>query len=377
MKKLGLLLLSGIILVACNQKGGDDRLKKLENLKKEREELTKEINTLEDELIAEGLLQKDKSVQVKVEAIDSTGFVSYLDLQGKVDGDDNVTATAKTVGVINNVYVKEGQTVYRGQTLAVMDASVLSQSLAELEQQASFLEDIYKRQKALWEQNVGSEIQYLQAKNNFESMQNRISTVKSQIAMNYITSPISGRVEEVNVKVGSSVAPGTPAFRVVNFDKVKVTAEVSETYSKNLKVGSKVLLSFPDLNYETEAPLTFVSKYINPGSRSFRIECVLPSEKGQDYRANMIAVMKINVYSNPEAVSVPQNVVQTSSKGDYLFVAVKKGNKDVAEMRMVKTGEVYNGRTEIVSGLKPGERVVVMGFNTLKDGNELKIVSDN
>ncbi len=376
MRKLVLLLLAGVVLASCNKGNADDRLKQLEDLKKEREELSKQINDLEEELIAEGLLIKDKSIQVKVQTIDTTGFVSFLDLQGKVDGDENVTATAKTVGVINGVYVKEGQAVYRGQTLAVMDASVLAQSLAELEQQASFLEDIYKRQKSLWEQNVGSEIQYLQAKNNFESMQNRIATVKSQIAMNYITSPISGRIEEVNVKVGSSVAPGTPAFRVVNFAKVKVTAEVSETYSKNLNVGSKVRLSFPDLNYETEAPLTFVSKYINPGSRSFKVECVLPAEKGMDYRANMIAVMKINVYANPEAVCIPQNVVQTSSKGDYVYVAVTKNKKEVAEMRMVKTGEVYDGNVEILSGLKKGDRVVVMGFNTLKDGTELKIAKD-
>lgn len=376
MRKFVLLLLAGVVLASCNKGNADERLKKLEDLKKEREELSKQINDLEEELIAEGLLIKDKSIQVKVQTIDTTGFVSFLDLQGKVDGDENVTATAKTVGVINGVYVKEGQTVYRGQTLAVMDASVLAQSLAELEQQASFLEDIYKRQKSLWEQNVGSEIQYLQAKNNFESMQNRIATVKSQIAMNYITSPISGRIEEVNVKVGSSVAPGTPAFRVVNFAKVKVTAEVSETYSKNLNVGSKVRLSFPDLNYETEAPLTFVSKYINPGSRSFKVECVLPAQKGMDYRANMIAVMKINVYANPEAVCIPQNVVQTSSKGDYVYVAVTKNKKEVAEMRMVKTGEVYDGNVEILSGLKKGDRVVVMGFNTLKDGTELKIAKD-
>jgi RND family efflux transporter MFP subunit len=369
-------MLMAFALAACNQKSSDDRLNKLDDLKKEREKITKEINELEQNLIAEGLLVVDKSVQVQVQELDSAGFVSYLDLQGKVDGDENVIATAKTVGVITAVYVKEGQTVYRGQTLAVMDASVLYQSLAELEQQTTFLEDIYKRQKSLWEQNIGSEIQYLQAKNNFEGMQNRVATLKQQIAMNYITSPISGRVEEVNVKVGSSAAPGAPAFRVVNFAKVKVTAEVSETYTKNLTVGSKVMVSFPDLNYETEAPLSFVSKYISPSSRSFRIECVLPPAKGMEYRANMIAVMKINIYSNPEAMVVPQNVVQTSSKGDYVYVAVKKGKKEIAEKRIVKTGEVYDGNVEILSGLKKGDRVVVMGFNTLKDGTELNIAFD-
>lgn len=373
MKQFGIIMLMIFALAACTEKSSDDRLKKLEDLKKEREKITKEINELEEQLIAEGMLVKDKSIQVEVSTIDTTEFKSYLDLQGVVDGDENVTATAKTVGVINGVYVKEGQSVYRGQTLAVMDASVLQQSLAELESQLVFLEDLYNRQKSLWEQNIGSELQYLQAKNNMESMQKRIATVRQQIAMNYITSPISGRVEEVNVKVGSSVAPGTPAFRVVNFAKVKVKTEVSETYSKNLAVGSTVLVSFPDLNYEAEAKLSFVSKYISPNNRSFAVECVLPAEKNMDYRANMMAVMKINTYTNPKAIVLPQSIVQNSAKGEYVYVIVKKGNIEVAETRIVKTGKVYNGQIEILSGLKKGDRVVTLGFNSLKDGSEVKI----
>jgi len=376
MKKVGTILLIALILVSCNNGSSDDRLKKLEDLKRERESLTKEINALEEELIAEGLLVKDKGTQVEVLEIDTTEFISYLDLQGKVDGDENVTATAKTVGVIMNLLVKEGQLVSRGQTLAMMDASVMQQGLAELKQQEIFLQDVFKRQKSLWEQNIGSEMQYLQAKNNLEGIQNRIATTKQQIAMNYITSPISGRIEEVNVKVGSSVAPGTPAFRVVNFNKVKVASEVSESYSKNVKMGSKVLISIPDLTYETEAPLSFVSKYINPGSRSFRIECVMPSVKDMDYRANMIAVMKISVYNNPKAIVVPQNIVQSSANGEYVYVAVKKGKKEIAEMRIVTTGEVYKGTVEILSGLKKGDRVIVLGYNNLKEGSELHVSSN-
>jgi RND family efflux transporter MFP subunit len=374
MKKIGVLLIALIVLASCGSESKDDRLTKLENLKQQREELTAEINALEADLIAEGIIVKDKSISVKIQEVDTVEFNSYLEIQGTVDGEENVIATGKTMGVANGVYVKEGQQVYAGQVLASMDASVLQQSLAELQNQYDFLVDIYNRQKSLWEQNIGSEMQYLQAKNNMESMDKRIATVKQQIAMNYITSPINGRVEEVNLKVGSSVSPGVPAFRVVNFSKVKVEAEVSEAYTDNIKVGNTVLIEFPDLSLETEAKLDFVGKYINPNNRSFQVECKLTPEKGMEFRANMMAVMKINNYSNPKAIVIPLNVIQSSSKGDYVFVVVSKDKKQFVETRYVEKGEIYKGNVEVVDGLKEGDQVVTQGFNNLKDGSQIKII---
>lgn len=374
MKRFGVLFLAVFVLASCGNKDKDDRLQKLEELKQQREELTTEINELEAELIAEGLIVKDKTISVKVLSVDTVEFYSYLEIQGKVDGEENVIATGKTVGVANGVYVKEGQQVYAGQILASMDASVIQQSLAELENSYDFLVDIYNRQKALWEQNIGSELQYLQAKNNMESMAKRIATVKQQVAMNYITSPINGRVEEVNIKIGSSVSPGIPAFRIVNFSKVKVEADISEAYSDNVKVGNDVLIEFPDLNIETEAKLDFVGKFINPNNRSFKIECKLKPEKGVEYRANMLAVMKINNYSNLKAIVIPFNIIQSSVKGDFVYVVIEKNKKKYAEIRWVEKSVIYNGEVEVVSGLKKGDKVITKGFNNLKDGSEIQII---
>ena len=374
MKRLGIVLVTIFILASCGNKDKDDRLQKLEELKQQREELTIEINELEAELIDEGIIVKDKTISVKVLFIDTVEFNSYLEIQGNVDGEENVIATGKTVGVANAVYVKEGQQVYAGQMLASMDASVLQQSLAELENSYDFLGDIYNRQKALWEQNIGSELQYLQAKNNMESMAKRIATVKQQVAMNYITSPINGRVEEVNLKIGSSVSPGIPAFRIVNFSKVKVEAEISEAYSDNVKVGNDVLIEFPDLNIETEAKLDFVGKFINPNNRSFKIECRLKPEKGVEYRANMLAVMKINNYSNLNAIVIPFNIIQSSVKGDFVYVVIEKNKKKYAEIRWIEKSIIYNGEVEVVSGLKKGDKVITHGFNNLKDGSEIQII---
>lgn len=374
MKNIGTLLIAVLVLASCGGEKKDDRLSKLEKLRKQREEITAEINQLEADLIAEGIIVKNENISVKIMTVDTVEFKSYLEIQGTVDGDENVIATGKTVGVVNGVYVKEGQTVYAGQTLASMDASVLQQSLAELENQYDFLVDVYNRQKSLWEQNIGSEMQYLQAKNNMESMAKRIATTKQQIAMNYITSPITGRVEEVNVKVGSSISPGVPAFRIVNFSKVKVKADVSEAYSENIKVGNKVKIEFPDLGYETEAKLDFVAKYINPTNRSFKVECHLNPKKDIDFRANMMAVMKINNYTNPKTIVIPLNIIQSSAKGEFVYVAVKKKDKYFAEVRYIKKGKVYQGKVEVLEGLKEGDKVITQGFNNLKDGYEINVI---
>lgn len=373
MKKIFVLMTTlAVLLTACSNKE-DQRLSDLEKLKKEREVLDTKIAELEAELIAEGIIKTDKSITVKIEKAVKQEFKSYLEIQGKVDGDENVSATSKTVGVVTGVYVKEGDMVRRGQTLASLDAGVLQQSLAEMQSSLVFLEDIYNRQKALWEQNIGSEIQYLTAKNNKEGMEQRIATLKQQISMYYITSPINGRIEEASLKIGQSAAPGVPAFRVVNFSTVKVQAEVSESYSSNIKVGNEVLVYFPDLGKEVPVKLSFVSKFINPSNRSFKVECNLKPEKGMEFRANMVAVMKINDYTNPETFIIPVSLIQKDSDGEFIFIAVQDGKNTIARKLSIQKGKVYDGKAEILSGLKEGDQIITTGFSGLKDGDIIKI----
>lgn len=373
--KHALILLMVVVAVSCGKKQDtNEKLTRYNELKKEKADIEKELAKLEAELKAAGLLSSGKDIPVAVTVLEPDTFRSYLEIQGKVDGDENVTATSKTVGVITGVFVSEGQTVRKGQLLATIDASVMEQTLAEVESSYSFVLDVYNRQKALWEQKIGSEIQYLQAKSNKESMERRIATLKEQIAMNRIVSPINGRIEEVAVKVGQSAAPGVPAFRVINFSKVKVMAEVSEAYANTIKQGNQVLISFPDMNYETEAKLSFTSRFINPSNRSFGVEATIVPKKDADFRANMIATLKINDYNNTEALVIPLSLIQSGLNSDFVFVAEKKDGKDVVKKVSVKKGKVYNGLAEITEGLKAGDMIISQGYNLVKEGDVVSII---
>lgn len=371
-KKLVLLIAFVIIAGACSQEKAD-KLAEFEKLKKERDEINTKISKLEQELEASGQIKLDKLKTVSVIEIAPSIFKSFLEVQGHVDGDENVSATSKTIGVVTSVIASEGTMVKKGQVLAELDASVLKQTLVEVESSYDFVLDVYKRQKALWDEKIGSEIQYLQAKNNKENMEKRIATLKEQIAMSSIVSPITGRIEEVSIKVGQSMAPGMPAFRVVSFSSVKIISDISEAYSAKLKVGNEVLIYFPDFQYETNAKLSFVSKYINPTNRSFRVECNLKPGKDFDYRANMIAVLKVNDYLNPSVVSIPENLIQRNGKIDFVYVAQTEGKKTLVKTKAVVKGRIYNGLAEILSGLEQGEKLIVLGSNNVKEGDIVNI----
>jgi RND family efflux transporter MFP subunit len=260
--------------------------------------------------------------------------------------------------------------VKKGQVLAELDADVLDQQLTDLNTLLAFVTDLYNKQKELWDQKIGSEVQYLTAKNNMESLQNKIAIIKDQINMSNITSPIDGTVEEIPIKVGQLAAVGSvvPAFRIMNFSKAKAVSDIGEANTAKIKTGDQVKIFLPDLNKELTERVTFASKYINPVNRTFMVEVTLPPANDV-YRANMIAILKIKDYSKPEAVAIPQNFVQASrDEGHHVFVAEKENGKKVARKRNVEPGITYDGLTEIISGLKPGDVLITAGYKDLYDG---------
>jgi RND family efflux transporter MFP subunit len=324
---------------------------------------------LEKELATDSGASK-KVVNVAVTEVQTKVFKHYIEVQGKVDGDENVAVSARTPGVVMSVNVTEGQKVTKGQTLAVLDAQVAYATLADLENQSTFVTDIYNRQKNLWDQNIGSEVQYLKAKNDKESLENKIKTLKDQIAMSRITSPINGTIEEIPIKIGQMVQPGMPAFRVVNFSKIKVVADVAEAYSPKIKSNDSVLVFFPDFNQEIATRLTFTSKFINAMNRTFTIEAQIKS-MNQEMRANMIAVMKINDYKAQDAIAIPANVVQESMNEHFVYVAVEEKGKKIARKQTITLGMNYNGLTEVLSGLKAGDKVITTGYQDVNPNSVL------
>jgi len=370
MKKItlfaGILL---ILLLSCNT----DKKAKLENLKKKQDKIAEQIKALEKELNSEGNNSNDEKIKlVTIQEIKTQAFNHFIEVQGKLDGDENVTVTSKNIGVVNAIYVKEGDAVKKGQLLASLDAQILYQSLEEVKTQLDFATNLYNKQKSLWDQKIGSEVQFLTAKNNKESLENRLKTLQEQINMMKITSPINGTIEEMPVKIGQSMAPGIPAFRVVNFSKVKIMADIAEAYTAKVSKGDSVIIYFPDIDLEIKDKIDFASKYINPINRTFTVEIRLNPGK-YELRANMVTVVKIADYSSDQAVVIPVNMVHSDNSGTYVFVSESVNGKLIAKKRMVKQGVSYNGIVEIIEGLKEGDKIITTGYQDIEDGQLIKI----
>jgi len=352
-----------VLIFSCNQ----DKQSKLQKMKADYEKLGIEIRDLENELKKTGILD-ETTIEAKLTffEIQKTPFNHYIEVQGKIDGDENVIATSKAVGVITRIYVKEGDHVKKGQVLAEIDAGFLLPTMEEIKSQLAFATDMYEKQKELWDQKIGSEVQYLSAKNNKESLENRIRTLNEQIDMYKIIAPINGTIEEAPLKVGQNMAPGMIAFRVINFNRVKVISEVSEAYAVKIKKGNPVKVTFPDDKKELNAKVDFTSRFISPVNRTFTIEVYLkPGEV--EYRANMIAVLNILDYTNPDAIVIPVNFIQSDSKNQFVWIAEKQGEKYIAKKRTITQGQSYNGLTEILAGLGIGDKVLTSGLFNLQE----------
>jgi len=359
-----------LLFAACSS--NVDKRAELDKLKKQQDQIADQIKKLESELKVTDSTSV-KYTDVMVTEVQPSEFNHYIEVQGSVDGQDNVAIAPQMPGVVTAVYVKEGDAVHKGQVLAQLDDDVIQQQIAGVKQQLEFATNLFVKQKSLWDQQIGSEVQYLTAKNNKESLEKNLATLHQQVEMYKIKAPINGTIEEVGVKVGQMAAAGaTPVFRVVNFSSVKIMADIAEVYAPKVKVGNDVLVSFPDFNQELKSKIVFSSKYINPSNRSFQIEIHLGASK-VEYRANMIAVVKINDYQNKKALVLPVNLVKDSQDGKYIFVAREEAGKTVAHKQKVELGQTYNGLAEITSGLQAGDKIISTGFNSLIEGQPLSI----
>ena len=364
MKKMIFFIVVLLFAVSC---GSTDKKATLEKLKKEHDKIALQIADLEKELNPQGTIP---ATMVSIQSLIHQPFEHYIEVQGRIDGNENIAVSPRTPGVVTKILVKEGDYVKKGQTLAELDADVLKRNMKDLETQLAYVSDLYEKQKSLWDQKIGSEKQYLDAKNGMESIRNKMDALKEQINMSNITAPIDGTVEDIPIKVGqmASAANPQPAFRIVNFSKAKAVSDVGEANSSKIKTGDQVKVFLPDLNEELTEKVTFTSKYINPTNRTFMVEVELPTESNT-FRANMIAVIRIKDYSNPSTIAIPQNYIQSSrDEGSYVFVVKEEIGKKIAKKAYIKTGGTYNGLTEISSGLNEGDKIITAGYKDLYDG---------
>ncbi|RSK30186.1 efflux RND transporter periplasmic adaptor subunit [Hymenobacter metallilatus] len=361
------------LLSACG--GSKDPQAELAALKKEQAANQAKIAELEAKTGAKAEGAAAQTTPVSVIKVAPESFKSYLELQGRVDFDQNANVAARAAGTLTSLRVQRGDRVSRGQTLATVDASILDASIAELRTRMDLARVVYEKQDRLWKQQIGTEIQYLQAKNNYQALQRNLSTLNQQRALYTVVAPFSGTVDEVLPKLGETVAPGAPVVKLIsNSGAGKILADVSEAYASRIKAGDKALVTIPDLGGE-ELPATVrvVSSTINPTSRTFTTELRLSGSKAGQLRPNMVANVRIQNYARQSATVLPVDLVQKDEQNSYVLVVSNKGGKKVAAKRVIQTGQTYNGKVEVTSGLQSGDQVISAGYQTLNEGQAVTL----
>lgn len=363
------------ILVSSCGKTEDNSIEgkkaKLIELQKQQSDLSLEIKAIQDELEVLEPNTDVKVVNVKAMPLVATNFQHFVEANGRLEAENNVFVTPKMGGALTSVKVREGDYVKKGQVVATIDNSILRNSMQEVELQLETAKTLFEKQKSLWDQKIGTEVQFIQAKAQVEGLERRIATLKSQDAMNVVTSPIAGYVDEVRLKVGEMASPGLGILRVVNFSDLKVVANIPDTYAGTIKKGDVVKIRFPDLNKEITTTLRFVSQTVSPVTRTFTAEAKIPMVDSQ-LKPNLNAIIEINDQSKGDAIVVPRNLIQRTDAGDIVYVAVQEDGKSVARAKAVTTGLSYDGNIEILTGLTAGDVIISEGYQEVVDGTVIQ-----
>ena len=395
-KKFLLVPVTAIVLMSCggDNKNGNtlaDKKAALEKLKTEHAAITEKMNALQIDIAKLDSSVTDNSLAklVGVTPITVQPFSHYIDLQGSITS-DNVSYVAPRMGPgqVKAIYVKKGDQVKQGQLLLKLDDAVMRQSviaanknLETLKTQLSFAKDIYNRQGNLWKEGIGTEVQYISARNNVQSLESQLAASQEQIKVaqeqlnaSNIYADVTGVVDDLNVRVGeifAGLAGVSPQIKLVSTAALKVITQVPETYSGRIKAGSKVIINFPDINKTITGTVATTSRAINANNRSFDAEVKIGYDAA--VRPNQLAQLKFQDYEAPNAIVIPVNTVQTDEKGKYVFIAVKEGNKLVARKRVISVGEMYGQLIEVKTGLNKDEQLITNGYQNVYDGQLLNI----
>ncbi len=375
-KKLLLLTVLSVMLFSCADKEKNTDIttliasKNLASIKAKRAELQTQITKL-DEAIA-SLDTKVEEALVSVMTVKDTVFSHYLEVQGNVETKENLIIYPQFSGILTSLNVVAGQKVSKGQLLGMIDDGGLSQQLAQAQSQLSLAKTTFERQKRLWDQKIGSEIQFLQAQTNMVSQQKMVSQIKAQLAKTRVIAPFSGVIDETLIERGQVVAPGQGLMRIVNLNNMYVSTSVPETYIGKLKVGTSVDVYLTSLDKNYSGRIRQIANNINPNNRTFTIEVAVPNKENL-LRPNQVAKLRIVDYTAKNAIVVPTGVVQEDGeKNKFVFtVSNAKGSTGIAKKVLVELGQSSNNVTEILSGLSANDVIVTEGVNTISDGMKL------
>lgn len=354
------------LIFSCGSKEGVEAKKeKLATLKEQVGTLNSEIKSLETELAQldpEFAKTNKKSILITTASARKGAFTHYVELTGSVLSKKNVSISSETAGRILEIPAIEGMRVSRGQILAKIDAEALERNIEEMQTSLELATTIFQKQERLWNQKIGTEIQYLEAKNRKVGLEKSLAAMKSQFGKALVKAPFNGTVESVQVRIGELVQPGMPMFQFVGESELFIQADVSESFVGVLRKGDSVEVVFPSLNKSMTTKVSAVGGIINPNNRTFNVEVFLPTIP--DVKPNMISVLKIQDYANKEGIIVPAHLILSDTKGDYVFTVE---NNNTAKKKYVKRGLTFGDETEILEGLTGTETLVDKGFREVGD----------
>ena len=388
MKNIYLVLFTALFLASCAEQKdaslatilASNDLKQIKAKKSDidlqQQALTLDLKKINDKLDS---LDEDKNVPlITTLKVKEQVFTHFIELQGNVKTKQNVLVYPEMPGILKSVLVKEGQRVKQGQILATIDDGGMSQQLAQLETNVQLAKTTFERQQRLWEQKIGSEIQFLQTKTAFESQKSAVSQLKQQLEKSIVTAPFSGIIDAVFKEKGVVVAPGqgSEIFRIVNLSNMYIETEVPETYIRSITKNKTVEVNFPILNQTMQSKIRQVGNFINPNNRSFKIEIGVPNLNG-NIKPNLTARLKLNDYTNPKAILIPQSIISENAQGaQFVYVVVdKKDQKAIAKRLIIETGKTQGDLIEVVKNLAADAEIIIEGARSVNNGQVVKVIN--
>jgi membrane fusion protein, multidrug efflux system len=375
MKKLIAILLTIGVLTACNSGNDEQAIRdKIDSYEQEVKSLNNKIKELESQLADADDPANGNFTKVTVMNVKRQPFSKYFLATGELEALQEAYISPEVSGQITNIPVEEGEKVKKGQLLAKLNTSIVEKNIEEVKTQLELAETLYKKQSELWDQGIGSERQYLETKNNYENLKNRLALLREQYKMSIITSPIDGYVENIILKQGELASPGMQLMLIVNLDKLKVASKISEAYLPIVKEGEEVVVTFPtfpDLRFEK--PISRISNVVNKQNRTFLVEVMIDNPDGV-LKPNLLANVEINVYSSDTSIVIPSMIVREDLKGTYLYVATKNGDHLVSKKKYIQLGKAYKDKTEVLSGIEVGEQIIIDGYSNVSDGSYIDVV---
>ncbi len=369
------LMLFAISVQSCSDQSDSLQAKKdkLQTYRNELSDLKNKISSLEKEIQQEdSLSNKDERQLVSLKPVDQKTFKHYVEVRGKATSKKNVQVSPERSGIIKTIHFTEGDTVSEGDLLIELNRETIEKEIEQIQTNLSHARNLYQKQKNLWQKDIGSEVEYLQAKNRVNSLEKQLASAQTQLSNTKIKSPISGELDEIYQNEGEMANPASPLCRVINLYKMRVVADISESHLGKIEEGDSVQLHFPNIGVKRKTNVSHVGQFIDPDSRTFKIEIQVDNQD-RAIKPNVLATIRFTDYKNPNALVIPTKLLQESNKGPYIFTSKQEDDRLKARKTFIQPGKSYNGFTEIKDGLNKNDRLIVEGFRDVADSEGIRL----